>query len=280
MNKELLVGMPAESVTVERENGLIMANVDVKRSHYLCSIVYQPRDSHQEYVRGADYNDGHIRRFYCHGEKTDTQIICQESIKHGMEIIVRGTGSAWSLVTDMKCWQTAMPNVDSRDFGCVHTGFLNAALDVLIPIRSWMKASKKHAESTVCITGHSLGGAIATILGALLHDTHKEMVVVTFGSPRVGNLEFMGSIMSTPRLTLIRVVNDNDPVAMVPFVGYHHVGTAIVMCGVPDETTSAELQRTWWGYAAHIQQMIGRIVPSTSGHTLHEYQTRLMRMAA
>lgn len=67
-------------------------------------------------------------------------------------------------------------------------------------------------EKPLFITGHSLGGALATIAAKKL--THKGGIAscYTFGSPRVGNVDWAVGI-KTP---VYRVVNAVDPVTMMP----------------------------------------------------------------
>lgn len=65
----------------------------------------------------------------------------------------------------------------------------------------------------VYLTGHSLGGAAATLLGARLISmgvNPERIAVITFGAPAVGNAAFAEQFAAALRLT--RVVNDGDPV--------------------------------------------------------------------
>jgi len=71
-------------------------------------------------------------------------------------------------------------------------------------------------SSKLYLTGHSLGGAAATLLGARLISMgiHPEQIeVITFGAPAVGNAAFAAKF--EPTLHLTRVVNSGDPVTGV-----------------------------------------------------------------
>lgn len=70
-------------------------------------------------------------------------------------------------------------------------------------------------------TGHSLGGALATIATAQLAND-QVAACYTFGSPRVGNTEFSRML----KIPVYRIVNTTDIVARVPLMvtGYIHVG--------------------------------------------------------
>ena len=73
----------------------------------------------------------------------------------------------------------------------------------------------------IFITGHSLGGALAT-LGAAYLSGWGPAACYTFGAPRGGNKGFSSSLQ-TP---VYRVVNPGDPVPHVPtpLRGYRHAG--------------------------------------------------------
>jgi len=73
----------------------------------------------------------------------------------------------------------------------------------------------------VYVTGHSLGAAMATIAASRMQT--KVIALVTFGSPRAGNQEFVNSLS----VTHYRVQNNCDDVTKVPFrlMGFVHHGT-------------------------------------------------------
>lgn len=74
---------------------------------------------------------------------------------------------------------------------------------------------------TVYVTGHSLGAAMATIAASRMQD--KVEALITFGSPRAGNQEFVNSLA----VTHYRVQNNCDDVTKVPLrlMGFVHHGT-------------------------------------------------------
>jgi predicted lipase len=106
-------------------------------------------------------------------------------------------------------------------------------------------------EYKLFITGHSAGGALATLFGYLLSSEipKKEINIVSFASPRIGNYAFKCDFENKPNLIHHRVTNRNDIVTATPIFRYWHVGrkvyirskkTSLCCClNVWDHTTDA-----------------------------------------
>ena len=95
--------------------------------------------------------------------------------------------------------------------GKVHSGFDEAFGQTAVAIQAFLDQAE-YIDKPLFITGHSLGGALATIAAKKL--THKGGIAAcyTFGSPRVGNVEWATGI----KVPIYRVVNAVDPVTMIP----------------------------------------------------------------
>jgi len=116
----------------------------------------------------------------------------------------------------------------------VHSGFLfqyllaNKKIIDFFENNSYLNDNVKR----VVVTGHSLGGAIATIcaldVSLNMRNIFKNKGIalhcITFGSPRVGNMRFKKFFESNVRNS-VRVVNGADAVCKVPFnfLKYVHV---------------------------------------------------------
>jgi predicted lipase len=79
------------------------------------------------------------------------------------------------------------------------------------------------------ITGHSSGGAIATLFGYLISKelTERKIQIVSFASPRIGNLAFKRDFKQRTNLKHWRITNQHDFVPRIPYFGFHHVGEKI-----------------------------------------------------
>ena len=112
---------------------------------------------------------------------------------------------------------------DVSPHGRVHQGFNKSAQAMLEKALPWLKQIEGK-RSRLLICGHSLGGAIATLLAL---PTEAD-ALITLGCPRVGDDDFARYVQSAAHLQITRVVNCCDVVPTVPFefMGYVHVGNA------------------------------------------------------
>ncbi|MDM0113836.1 lipase family protein [Variovorax sp. J22R133] len=105
--------------------------------------------------------------------------------------------------------------------GRVHSGFKQAS-DALRPhVTQWLEGAAS-GRKRLLLCGHSLGAALATMFAGLV----APHAVITMGSPRVGDVDF---IRSLPSQVVTRIVNCCDVVPTLPpgFTSYRHVGTLL-----------------------------------------------------
>lgn len=124
----------------------------------------------------------------------------------------------------------------------VHSGFLNAYESVRNRIISLIKLSIDYSDDVesmekwhVYITGHSLGGALATLLAlelsssCMAKDGAISVTMYNFGSPRVGN-KWFAEVYNEKVKDSWRVVNHRDIVPSIPrLMGYCHVAQPIYL---------------------------------------------------
>lgn len=116
-------------------------------------------------------------------------------------------------ITDLNIPQTPFTSNSSVK---VHTGFNKAFDKIKESIDNYIGLN--HTDQTIVITGHSLGGAIATLIATWLQTTkpflHNKIILYTYGSPRVGDSAF---VTLAKEVIHHRVVNNLDPVPYIPF---------------------------------------------------------------
>ncbi len=102
---------------------------------------------------------------------------------------------------------------EHAQLGRCHAGFLDAAESILDALLQELERSS--ATLPVLVTGHSLGGALAVGVGALLKLAGRPpAAIVTFGAPRFGMAAFVACLKDVP---VRQYVRGNDPVPAVPF---------------------------------------------------------------
>lgn len=125
----------------------------------------------------------------------------------------------------------------------VHKGFKNAytilSKWLLEEIEDFFKRYPRASEVPVFITGHSMGGAIATIATTALLERNTKVplnqrlnikALYTYGSPRVGSEDFaryFDTLRKLQGMGVYRIVNKNDVVTKAPCLDYQHLGTHI-----------------------------------------------------
>ena len=105
----------------------------------------------------------------------------------------------------------------------VHSGFYGALKSVLPRILTLVGMLTAEGTGwTVYVTGHSLGGALATLMSWEIEALRErdlpsvsQVVLYNFGSPRVGNTAFSRTFNAAIS-TAFRIVNNEDVVGRVP----------------------------------------------------------------
>ena len=142
----------------------------------------------------------------------------------GTQVLKRGASIDFLDVLRDFSVDTKFTLVDCAEGGRIHKGF-KAALDEV-----WEEQVRPHLDRlddghrTFWFTGHSLGGALATLAASRFKNVNG---VYTFGSPVVGDQKFAQSFRVAAKT--YRFVNNEDLVAQLPAPGsrglpYEHVG--------------------------------------------------------
>lgn len=113
----------------------------------------------------------------------------------------------------------------------IEKGFYNLFLDINNDIYKNLDTLSNYYDSTnLLITGHSLGGAISTLLAYDIVSKNKpyKITLITFGSPRVGNINFIKDF-NKYNIYSHRITHYYDIVPHLPqqALGYYHISQEI-----------------------------------------------------
>jgi hypothetical protein len=163
--------------------------------------------------------------------------------------IVRGTETIWDWMHDAAFLMVPSPIAGAHGF--TEDGFtavyrsLRAARDNGSPraietIRGYLANG---TAATVTVSGHSLGGSLATLLSldVAMTTTCKDPLVYTFASPRTGDHFFAGTYNAVVP-NCYRVANRQDLVPQLPPylpLPYEHVNTFFELAPPPNAINSS-----------------------------------------
>ena len=180
----------------------------------LSRLVYSNYTDVEIYLRENGYD--HWAWFDVDGTQAFS---CRKHKSTEIFITFRGTEpkQITDILADAKAWRKP-----AREKGLVHFGFAQALDKVYDKIVHWIDEQKLD-DATITCTGHSLGAALATIMASRL-DANE---LYTFGSPRVGNRDFVKE-MKKDGVKHYRFVNNNDVVTRIPFpIRFRHSGKLV-----------------------------------------------------
>ena len=217
---------------------------------------------------------------------TDTEVIVARNVDtDDLAIAFRGTElNPLDIITDASAlrspWNVAGHGLISN---AVHSGFANAYLaardQILVAVAN--ENQSIHQGTRVFITGHSLGGALATIASIDLVDDlmglgyeRDEVVTYTYAAPRSMSLE-MVNLHASLAPNSFAVASPNDPVPHVPSaIGtsnpYSHIRNMVILHGIDGTRTvrrnTGDGRR--YGGCAHL-------IPDFGDHGRSEYDRRV-----
>jgi len=125
-------------------------------------------------------------------------------------LVLAFRGTEGTSIKDIKADAKAH-TMNCESGGKIHSGFSAAYDQVALDINERLK-DPSIAHLPLFITGHSLGGALATVAAKKLSPQAGIAACYTFGSPRVGDEQWISQI-KTP---IYRLVNAADCVTMLP----------------------------------------------------------------
>lgn len=172
---------------------------------------------------------------------TDTQgAIASEPTHNEIYIVFRGSAQERDWGTNFQFnQQVIQPEIlakqnqnypyeaPSKSGAKMHSGFTAAYQSVRSDIHGYL-SGRLSDDATVIVTGHSLGGAIATLCAVDIQynfgDRLQPIELYTFGAPKIGNAGFRTSFNERVANSY-RFVNGLDivPALPRPWQGYNHI---------------------------------------------------------
>ena len=124
------------------------------------------------------------------------------------------TESLQDLLTDINIGRTSLDFPFTATKVKIHIGFFKNFDSIISHI---VKIIDERKSLHVVFTGHSLGGAVSTIMTLYCKLLYiiKNIYCITFGSPRVGNKAFSKLFKKYIRNSY-RYVNEEDPIPNLP----------------------------------------------------------------
>ncbi|POS72699.1 hypothetical protein DHEL01_v208908 [Diaporthe helianthi] len=166
-------------------------------------------------------------------KKTDTQaILFRDQSAQEYILSFRGTSSVQDFVTDSQ--QDLIPCSAAEGISCLDCtcsqGYLGQYVsvqdDIATTLTSTLAASPGYK---LVVTGHSMGGALASLAAASLQGKNFTLTAYTYGQPRTGNPAYADYVdtVFTGLNTIVRATHSNDGVPQIPpqSDGYRHHST-------------------------------------------------------
>jgi triacylglycerol lipase len=168
--------------------------------------------------------------------------------------------------------------------GRVHGGFYDALSDVWHVVDRAVRQLDRQQRKSLWITGHSLGGALASLAAARwLNSGRPVQGLYTFGQPRTGDRTFARNFNFAIKGSAFRFVNNSDLVARIPprSLGFHHTGTFKYFT----EDGHFEENFTWWQafldrWTFRFDWLLGTAFDSVDDHSMSTYRQRIDTAAA
>ena len=181
-------------------------------------------------------------------------IICINSTN--VYIIFRGTDSIRDCITDLNVTRTNTP------YGEIHSGFLNVYDTIHNNIKNKIiELNKDNTIKTITFSGHSMGGALATIASIMIDIDEIIIYCITFGSPRVGDIKFSQLHHDKLKNNSIRYVHSGDLIPHLPIkLRFKHVKNKIYV----DSTTI-------------LSRIINRIISHKFPHEINSYRDEYIK---
>jgi triacylglycerol lipase len=189
------------------------------------------------------------------------------SFANKMDIIIAFRGTEPNEWNDLKADMNAIQAL-ADTVGKVHRGFKKEVDDLWPLLEKMLTTNTKN----LWFTGHSLGGAMATICAGrcLLSNIESNPIQIqTFGSPRVGNRRYINHA----KVDYLRWVNNNDIVTRSPpvWLGYRHTGKEMYLNSEGRLKQLSLLQRRKDMWKGFVKGIMNKEIDHFNDHSIDQY---------
>lgn len=216
---------------------------NIQEKYDFDEFYYYSKQSHKKLInRGFDK----LLMTFLRGKKSivDLQFMYLSKIdkntgKNLIVVVFQGSQEAEDWMTNFN-----LKSESFMDRGTVHKGFYHALQLFFQTIKKQdFSLSKKvreainkdieklNEDTTIMLTGHSLGGALATLTGCYLYELGfdpNSLEIYTFGAPPIGTKDFCTYYQD--KLEVYRLVNEYDVVPKLDKMSnFFHLGNEIVL---------------------------------------------------
>ncbi|MDG4813469.1 lipase family protein [Hydrogenovibrio sp. 3SP14C1] len=167
-------------------------------------VDYDPQKEKQKLEENTAFLGMHLVETF---DNNGTQAILLEN---DTSLFLGFRGTEPTSIKDIKS-DTKATTIACESGGKIHSGFSEAFNQIAIEVQQTLN-KEQFSKKPLFITGHSLGGALATIAAKKITHNGGIAACYTFGSPRAGDIDWFTNI-KTP---IYRLVNAADPVTMLP----------------------------------------------------------------
>ncbi|WP_203249772.1 MULTISPECIES: lipase family protein [Cysteiniphilum] len=179
-------------------------------------------------------------------------LVAKNSDENTVIISFRGSDNITNWVLDTFVVPSFFNGTNTR----AHTGFQLYLIEIMLNKRflDWMDSNVDN-NTKVIISGHSLGGAVATLFSAKMTEDDKlksdHLSVITFAAPAVGQYDFV-AYFKDKLVDYIWVANVVDPVIyMTQAFGYHHFGISYFFMSVKESWVTHSMAN-YYDHISHI----------------------------